>query len=127
MQLLGLCLQPDDPDQLGVGADASGWDGIKHKQVKHMKLHKAWRVQSEQLWQQYVAQRQRVIQDLKHVPSNVRAQWPDLALRKAFAGITSLLPGELNGDANEQYLMSGVPKETVLKVLMGGMLSLIHI
>lgn len=118
MPLLRLCLQPDDPEQLGIGADASGWGGIKQGEVKHMKLHKAWRVHNQGLWQQYVAQIKRVAKDLTHVPAHRRQP---IRLRANLDRVTSQLPGRLRDDVNEQYLMSGLPKETVLKVLTSGM------
>eukprot|EP01047_Picozoa_sp_COSAG01_P033693 COSAG01_NODE_2490_length_7582_cov_5.100561_4_plen_469_part_00 len=119
MAKLEFCLHPGDPEQLGKGKDASGWNQVQRsRQVKHMRLHKAWRVHNQTLWLSYRGQLQKVAKDLTHVPDHRRQP---LELRPEFEDISDLLPGELCDGANERYLMSGVPKDVVWKILMHGM------
>jgi len=94
-------------------------------------LQKAWRVQNESLWQPYRASLDKVAGQMQRVPANLRQP---ISLQKpkplkeppvhwdgaAFASATGGLPGQLRGDVNEMYLLSGVPSDAALKILMGG-------
>jgi serine/threonine protein kinase len=126
------CLQPGDASQLGKGADASSWGTIPDGE-RRIQVQKAWRVQRETLWQQYRDKLDVVAEQMQRVPAEHQkpispakpkplrdppAHWDAMA----FARATQDLPGhgQLRTDVNEMYLLTGVPSETVHKVLMSG-------
>ena len=129
-RLLDTCLQPGDANQLGKGVDARGWEAIPEGE-RSIRVQRAWRVQRETLWQQYRDKLAVVAEQMERVPAECRgsisvakpkplrqppAHWDAMA----FARATERLPGQLRGDVNETYLLTGVPSETVHKILMSG-------
>ena len=83
-------------------------------------------------WQKYRSLLDEVKMDMRQIPDSLKqpfdnsrpcpiesdeASW----VKTAFADATHDLPGELDKDTNEQYLLSGTPKETVFKILANGM------
>ena len=117
LQTLDACLQPEDPTQLGKGNDASGWVGVPDSN-KEVQLRRAWRVHNRSLWQKYSAE----ITTVREQMAQVSAEWTTpIKFRAVFEEATTQLPGDRSEDVNEHYLLSGVPKETVEKILATGM------
>ena len=83
-----------------------------------MKLQRAWRVHNRTMWQTYCAQVSVVANQMTQCPTH-RAT--PINFRAAFEATTTELPGTLNADTNEHYLLSGVPKETAQKIMTTGM------
>ena len=129
---LNACLQPGDPNQLGTGADASGWNTIPEGK-RRIQLQKAWRVQRETLWKQYREKLEVIAEQIQRVPAERRepislakpkplrqppAYWDAMAFARATQGLPGF--GHLRADVNEMYLLTGVPSDTVHKILMSG-------
>lgn len=112
---LAACLQPKDPSQLGKGKDATGWRADQRRQLT---LRRAWRVHNQPLWQKYCAEVNVVAGQMAQVPAR---QTTPIQFLPEFEDATSKLPGTLSADTNEHYLLSGVPKGTVEKILFSGM------
>jgi hypothetical protein len=132
MAQLAAYVTPGDAKQLGFGVDASGWSDTP-KEKRCLKLRRAWRIQHDVRWADYSASIKEIEAQMKHIPEELRqprltrarplpqhtdaAEWN----AEAFAAATDALPGQLRSEVNETYLITGVPKAFVHKILMNGL------
>ena len=129
LEQLRASIQPADPAQLGCGADVP--EGVKRfwadkpRKTRSLSLEHAWRLQHSSLWMRYLAARQGVKTGMARVPEERRhfLGRSDGTMAPAFAEMTANLEAvtePLDEEANEAYLLTGLPASAVLEVLEGG-------
>ena len=126
--VLSKCIQPADPRELGKGghftpATKQVWQAIAPER-RTLQLKQAWRIHHGARWLGYLAAKEGVKAAMQRVPPERRhfLGRPDGTLRTEFDEATAQLPGELERlEANEAYLLTGLPSDRVLDVLETGM------
>ena len=103
-----------DGSQLGCGRDH------KHKGPPYNRLHlaAAWRIEHHALWDKYAGGRQTVATGLQRVLSAGKPR-RNVASRLHSAGLQ--LPGGLQAEAGEEFLLHGTAPSTILSILSNGL------
>jgi len=109
---LSAMLHVPDPLQLGKGRDAKKY----HREYKSLELYTAWRVEYPDKYLEYSSRRAAMSNKVKTlVDCGLSLVRTDVSLPGADG-----LPGQLNADANEVYLLSGTKPENLLPILNQG-------
>ena len=105
-----LCQNPDE--WLGKGADVRD----RGQPYNYIALREAWRVEHLLLWHKYCAEVSKMKSDLQMSALDV----PRIEIRADLRNATSRLPGPtLREEVNEQFLLHGTVRDTVLPILRG--------
>jgi hypothetical protein len=80
----------------------------------------AWRIENPELFAKYAAEKAR-LKSARRALSSVGVPPNRVSLRDSFKQATQCLPGQLDTDINEEYLLHGTKPETVHSILSGGM------
>lgn len=106
-------LRVADPKQLGRGRDAHTY----HREYSGLEFYTAWRVEHPDMWRRYLSEQQTIANRVRQLTSlglenvPVQVQLPSAAQ----------LPGHLNADANEVFLLSGTKPMFLLSILNEGL------
>jgi hypothetical protein len=103
------------PSDHGLG----GQDQRQRGAYSGFALAKAWRLENHHLFAKFSAEKQRVKSLLES--GTVSEQLRRLSLRGSFAQIMNKLPGHLDRNLNEAYMLHGTKPETVLSVIANGL------
>lgn len=110
---LAKMLHVADPAQLGQGRDAHTY----HREYSGLEFYTAWRVEHPDMWNRYLSERFAI--------ANRVRQLTDKGLKNAYVQVqlpsAAQLPGPLNADANEVFLLSGTKPEFLLSILNDGL------
>lgn len=105
-------LTVDHPEFLGWGRDQNWTD----RPYNRLSLARAWRVEHTDLWAKYRA-------ELLKVKGDLRARGlsaPRVPLKRTLVSGTEKLPGALDPDVNESYLLHGTTQEILPQILHEG-------
>jgi hypothetical protein len=86
----------------------------------HFILGGAWRIENPELFAKYAAEKAR-LKSVSRALCFAGIPQKRVSLRGSFKQATQCLPGQLDTEINEEYLLHGTKPETVHSILAGGM------